>query len=291
MRAAGLTGPEAAALPLPDQAAVCQAIGAAAALVPYADCEAMARWLAEAAGIATDPEETLALALPKGGLRPAGCRLPWGRHADRAVFSYSDGGSHFVAVAPVAELALQKGVNLAGEPCEKVTTERIASTMIREAPMELGPNAVLRRGALLRSAAMLGAARAVNAATLVYARDRKQFGRSLSQFQVIQSHLAEMAGELAATSAILETALAAEAAEAETASAKVRAGQAAQVIARLAHQIHGAIGFTEDFPLQLWTRRLWAWREEYGNEAVWSERLGAAMIALGPEAYWERIAR
>jgi acyl-CoA dehydrogenase len=111
---------------------------------------------------------------------------------------------------------------------------------------------------------------------------------------VIQSYLAQMAGELSAARAMFATALRAAqqgagASRAEAAAAKVRIGQAAQVITGLAHQVHGAIGFTEEYALQLRTRRLWAWREEFGNETEWARELGAAVIALGPEAYWERI--
>jgi alkylation response protein AidB-like acyl-CoA dehydrogenase len=141
---------------------------------------------------------------------------------------------------------------------------------------------------------MLGAATKAQELTLQYALDRKQFGKPLAQFQVIQSYLAQMAGELSAARAMFATALRAAhegagASRAEAAAAKVRIGQAAQVITGLAHQVHGAIGFTEEYALQLWTRRLWAWREEFGNETEWARELGAAVIALGPEAYWERI--
>jgi acyl-CoA dehydrogenase len=141
---------------------------------------------------------------------------------------------------------------------------------------------------------MLGAATKAQELTLQYAADRKQFGKPLSQFQVIQSYLAQVAGELSAASAILATALraaerGASASRPETAAAKVRIGQAAHIITGLAHQVHGAIGFTQEYSLQLWTRRLWAWREEFGNETDWARELGSAVISLGPDAYWERI--
>jgi acyl-CoA dehydrogenase len=141
---------------------------------------------------------------------------------------------------------------------------------------------------------MLGAATRIQELTLQYATDRKQFGKPLAHFQVIQSYLAQMAGEVAAAGAMLGTALDAALGDGddsamEVAAAKVRLGQAAQVVAGLAHQVHGAIGFTQEYPLQLWTRRLWAWREEYGNETHWARVLGAGTIALGADTYWERI--
>ena len=135
--------------------------------------------------------------------------------------------------------------------------------------------------------------------TLQYAEDRKQFGKSLSQFQVIQSYLAELAGEVSAGSAMLQTLLNAASrngeglacAALELAATKTRIGQAVRVINRLSHQIHGAMGLTQEYPLHLWTRRLWAWREDYGNETEWSRELGAELISLGPSAYWERITK
>ena len=59
---------------------------------------------------------------------------------------------------------------------------------------------------------------------------------------------------------------------------EVRAGPTARTITAHAHQIHRAIGFTREFPLQLWTRRLWAWREEFGTEPYWARELGALLV-------------
>jgi acyl-CoA dehydrogenase len=293
LRELGLSGEDAAAMGLEEQAAVLQAIGYAAALVPYADSEAMARWLAQGAGFTTDSAEVLSL----GTVSPNALsrqRFPWGRHAARTVLSYSEGGRHWVGLVPTVELKLLNGANLAGEPRDKCGVARADPAEVREVSEELSPAAVRQRGALLRCAAMLGAATKAQELTLQYAADRKQFGKPLSQFQVIQSYLAQMAGELSASSAIFRTALqaakgGASAGKLETAAAKVRIGQAAHVITGLAHQVHGAIGFTQEYSLQLWTRRLWSWREEFGNETDWARELGSAVISLGPETYWERV--
>ena len=295
LRQLGLAGEGAAAMSLEEQAAVLEAIGYAAALVPYADSEAMARWLAHGAGLATDPDEVLAIALASPHAL-SGRRIAWGRHSARTLFSYEEGGRNWVAVMPSADLRLANGANLAGEPLDKCVVERAQPAEVREVVDDFSPAAVSQRGALCRGAAMLGAARKAQELTLQYAAERKQFGKPLAQFQVIQSYLAQMAGELSAARAMFATALrsaqgGARASRAEAAAAKVRIGQAAHTITALAHQVHGAIGFTEEYSLQLWTRRLWAWREEFGNETDWARELGAAMIALGPDAYWERITR
>lgn len=289
LRDLGLAGADAASLTLEEQAAVLEAIAYAGALVPYADCVALAGWVAQSAGIAADANETLAIALASPHAL-AGRRIPWGRHSGRTVFAFEEAGRHFVAVVPTAELRLEMGANLAGEPSDKCGVERVAARDRREVARELSAAAIRQRGALYRCAAMLGAATRANELTLQYAADRKQFGKPLAQFQVIQAYLAQMAGDLYAGRAILATALrAGGGGMLETAAAKVRIGQAVHVVAALAHQVHGAIGFTQEYALQLWTRRLWAWREEFGNESDWARELGSAAIALGPDGYWERM--
>ena len=70
------------------------------------------------------------------------------------------------------------------------------------------------------------------------------------------------------------------------AAAKIRAGDAVREVARLAHQIHGAIGFTQDYRLQSLTRRLWSWRDEFGGETEWAHDLGKYVCSAGAENTW-----
>jgi acyl-CoA dehydrogenase len=63
--------------------------------------------------------------------------------------------------------------------------------------------------------------------------------------------------------------------------AKIRAGQAAQSVSAIAHAVHGAIGITEEYDLQLRTRRLHAWRAAGGSESYWNLRIGRALVASG----------
>ena len=73
-------------------------------------------------------------------------------------------------------------------------------------------------------------------------------------------------------------------AELAIAAAKLRTGEAASNGAAIAHQVHGAMGFTQEYPLHYATRRLWSWRDEFGNESYWAERLGAMLLARGGDA-------
>ena len=126
-----------------------------------------------------------------------------------------------------------------------------------------------------------------------WALDRSQFGRPIAKFQAVQHNLATLAGEVAAAGAAAD--LAAEACagadlgEAEVAIAKVRAGEAAGAGAAIAHQVHGAMGFTYEHTLHHATRRLWSWREEFGNETVWATRLGRMVAARGADRLWPFI--
>jgi acyl-CoA dehydrogenase len=92
-----------------------------------------------------------------------------------------------------------------------------------------------------------------------YATERRQFGKPIGSFQVIQQNLAVLAGHTAAAGTAAANAFrAADRGDAafEIAVAKVRVGEAAGIGAQIAHQVHGAIGFTYEHALQFATRRL-----------------------------------
>ena len=72
-------------------------------------------------------------------------------------------------------------------------------------------------------------------------------------------------------------------------AAKIRANRAVGIGTALAHQVHGGIGFTEEYPLHPLTRRLWAWRSEFGNDAFWGKRLGANITERGAAHFWSDL--
>ena len=148
-------------------------------------------------------------------------------------------------------------------------------------------------GAAVRSAQMAGALSRLLDQSVQYAQEREQFGRPIGRFQAVQHALAELAGEAAAAEAAADAAGEAVAAGdfgpagiAAIAAAKVRAGEAASKGAAIAHQVHGAMGFTYEHSLHHRTRRLWCWRDEFGNERVWSVRLGRLIAAQGADGLW-----
>ena len=76
----------------------------------------------------------------------------------------------------------------------------------------------------------------------------------------------------------------------EVASAKIRVGEAATEGAAIAHQVLGAIGFTQEHILHRYTRRLWAWRDDFGNESAWAVKLGQLVAAKGADGLWPMLA-
>ena len=203
-------------------------------------------------------------------------RVPWARFAT-AILVVMPG----VGLALCKPVDLIEGANLAGEPRDDVTLA--GPPEFRHTPPPEADGFALM--ALARAAQLRGAMEQVLAMSLRYAREREQFGRPLARFQAIQHHLAEIGGEAAATGAAVDAA-----AQAGTrfafAAAKARASQAAGTVARLAHQVHGAMGYTVEHDLHHWTTRLWAWRDEFGNEAHWWRVLGAAAARGGSASLW-----
>ncbi len=150
------------------------------------------------------------------------------------------------------------------------------------------PLAWREAGAAAAAAQIAGALERVLELTLRFANDRVQFGRSIGKFQAIQHQLAVMAENVAA--ARMAAQIGCEADDAlphplphplRAAAAKARAGEAAGLVAPMAHAIHGAIGVTAELDLQLFTRRLHGWRADFGSERAWNTVLGRALIDGG----------
>ncbi|MGR4866038.1 acyl-CoA dehydrogenase family protein [Caulobacter sp. LARHSG274] len=151
-------------------------------------------------------------------------------------------------------------------------------------------------GALARTAQIAGALDAALALSIQHANDRVQFGKPIAKFQAVQQSLAVFALEAAAVNCAGQAAAraadhAADGAGLEIAAAKLRANVAAGAGAAIAHQAHGAIGFTREHPLHRLTLRLTAWRSEFGNDRVWAERLGALVAAEGADGLWPMLTR
>jgi acyl-CoA dehydrogenase len=150
-----------------------------------------------------------------------------------------------------------------------------------EVPFE---TAELRRstGAAITAAEMVGAMERAFEITVDFANDRTQFGRPIGKFQAVQQQIsviaeqtfaAKMAGEIGFSSdSWLPDPLRAAMAKARTCEASI------QVCAN-AHAVHGAIGATEEYDLQLYTRRIYQGRLAFGAESFWNRAIGEILIA------------
>jgi acyl-CoA dehydrogenase len=287
-----------------DGFAVLRVAGRHAAPVPLAET-LMAGWLLTQASIDV-PAGPLALApiyedgnlqIDKDGRVHGRSRdVPFARNAQHFAILARLNGAPTVALVEAPGLAISQNTSLAGEPRDTVSFDGAVVKEMRPAP-GLTPAAVVRLGAAVRAQQMAGALEHILDQSVQYAQDRVQFGRPISKFQAVQHNLAQLAGEVAAAGAAADAAsdaiahfgISGQIVEAEVAVAKVRVGEAASNGAAIAHQVHGAIGFTREYSLHHATRRLWAWREDFGNEDFWAMRLGRMVAVAGADALWPTI--
>lgn len=267
-----------------DAAAVLGLAGAAAVALPIGE-SMLARRLAADAGLDAHGLLTIAPvaegALADGRFSGVLRNVPWGGDVD-AVLAVVDGRLLRLAVA---DAVVTRATNIAGEPRDSLVFDAALAAR-GDAP------ALFEFGALLRVLQAAGALGAALRLSVDYVNGREQFGRKLAAFQAVQQLLSQFAVEVAAVEAA--AALACAAADAgdagfEIAVAKIRANLAIGVGTAAAHQVHGAIGFTQDYALHVLTRRLWSWRSEFGNDAHWSVRLGNAVAAAGADAFWPQL--
>ena len=220
-------------------------------------------------------------------------RIPWARNAEALVLcADAEGGARTVVVhrAPVSA----EGWNYAREPRERVRFDRcaIADEWVGDTNRGDGRAALFFRGALFRTQQMAGAMERVLELTVAYAKERVQFGKPIGKFQAVQQQIAALASQVAAGTAVAQAAAEANAiglARFEIAAAKARLGEAAAVVAGVAHQVHAAMGFTHEHALHRSTRRLWSWRDEFGTESEWQAWVGAVAAELGGEALWPYV--
>jgi acyl-CoA dehydrogenase len=285
-----------------------RASGYSCASLPLAET-AIAAWMLKSSGLAVPAadmsiapvlQESLRLT-PRGRqwlLSGRATRVPWaGRLGSMVVLASGPDGDR-VALVDIAACKLTARSNFAGESRDDVCFDDVLLDESRVAPAgrAVTHEAIQLHGALMRSLQMAGALERALELSVAYAREREQFGRKISQFQAIQHELARLAGEVAvAVAAALSAAGAAaragdiQAARWAVAAAKLRTSQAAGEGGMIAHQVHGAVGITDEHRLHHATLRLWAWREEYGNEAHWAGVLGRSVLAAGADGFWQTL--
>jgi len=236
-------------------------------------------------------------AAKKGGgyvIRGAKLLVPYGAIADAYLVATRTGGAGENGITLFIVDRNHKGISVSPVP----TIACDARCHVQMESVEVGRESLLgregdgwpllkmllRRGATLTSAEMIGGAQAVLERTVAYVKDRVQFERPVGSFQAVQHKCANMAG--ACDGARFVTYQAAWLlnenlpCDREVAIAKAWTSDAYTRVCLDSHQAHGAIGFTKEYDLQLYTRRAKAAELAYGDTRHHSEML-ADLMGLG----------
>lgn len=271
-----------------DLVEVLKAQGAHAVPLPLAEVH-LARWAAARTGLGPDPG--LAVLTPGDPRDTAAVMndrihgrlhdVPWGRAAHRVLTTIRLHDRLHVLAVPTACTTVKQGSDLAGQPRDTLTMHGVETF---SSVWGGAPNAIWHRALLLRGALMAGALEAVADLTRRYVTERVQFGRPIGKFQSVQEHVVHL--EQMATMSLVAVDRAARAHvidedSLEPALMKLLLNENARLAVRAAHQAHGAIGMTREYPLQLLTRRLNSWLGEWGTSTHLAFGVGRRVTVNG----------
>jgi acyl-CoA dehydrogenase len=297
---------------LADALAVLRVAGYHGLPLPLAETGVLAGWLLATSGLPVSRVATTVASGPDlvwsgGTARGAVPYVAWGRAAEQVAVLASVGrraadtapDGLMVAVFAAADLRVEQHANVAGEPRDTLYFDGAAPLASAPAGPGVSTQALRRRGALTRIILMAGAADRIRDITVRYTGERHQFGKPIGRFPGVQQHVVnvaqqaamlEMAADLVCAAAAADPALAGQAATFQLAAAKSVAADAATIATAAAHQAHGAMGMTQEYPLHFLSRRLWAWTREYGTGTQSADELGAIVAAAGADVLWPAIA-
>jgi alkylation response protein AidB-like acyl-CoA dehydrogenase len=151
---------------------------------------------------------------------------------------------------------------------------------------------VLNRGAVYTAAQSLGITERLLELASAYARERVQFGKAIGTYQAIKHQLASVAVKLEFARAVVYAAAARlgqldERACAAVSHAKLAATAAADLAARAAIQVHGAMGYSWELDLHFYMKRAWSLAGRWGDHNFHARRLQSLIcsgaLALGPD--------
>jgi acyl-CoA dehydrogenase len=291
---------------LADGFGVLGAAGRFAIAVPLAETM-LAGWLLEQAGIASPQGEmTIAPASPKdritrnadGTLSGRARAVPFAKAAKHIAVIASSAEGAVIALVDAAKLRIEGHLNLANDTSDTIVFDKVEPITTKPAPKGFDQINLMLMGGVVRSLQIAGALESMLDISVRYAGERVAFEKPIAKFQAVQHNLARLAGEsaaalAAATSAADTLANAAALDDAvflEAVSAKIRCAEAAEKGSAIAHQVHGAIGFTIEHILHRFSLRALAWRDDFGSESYWAVELGKRIAARGADELWPLVA-
>ncbi len=263
------------------------ALGRWSVPIPLAETMAARRLLRDAGE--EIPEGIITLAYADDYATKVLTGVPWARMADYVIVQTGTGDETQIRLMPIGEANVSNKTNIALEYRDDVDISVAPGRPVRKA--NRGPTA-LEAGALVRSVQIAGALDGMLHEAVTYAQDRTQFGKPIGKFQAIQQQLAVLAGRVAAVGRAAQTAAAAADGDdpvIDIAIAKIEASDSVSETTSIAHQVHGAIGFTYEHHLHFLTRRAWAWRNEFGATHHWALPLGRNAAQRGAENLWSDL--
>jgi alkylation response protein AidB-like acyl-CoA dehydrogenase len=310
MGLAGLVVPEAfggADLGILELALCCEIAGAAGlpgallehalaslAIVACGDADQQQRWLpALAAG---ERIATLALAegrdawdprqwetsLASGKLSGSKHYVPHVEHADLVVIGVAGGGLAVLELSgdetPGVRREAQEGIDRT-RPIQRLVFDGAEATPLAGATPD-ATRKILDAGLVCLAADAFGAATRLIRLSVDYAKDRKQFGQPIAQFQSVKHQLARMGTEIEPTRALYWYAAHAldcdlQDAERHAAMAKAHLTDKTVAVARDAVELHGGLGFTWECDVQMWFKRAMFDRSFLGTPELHRERMAA----------------
>lgn len=281
--------------------------GRFAVAVPLAETM-LAGWLLAQARISSpEGEMTVVPASPKdritvnadGSLSGKARGVPFAKAAKHiAVLAGDAKGALSIALVDAAKCRIESGLGLGGDNSDTVTLDKVQPLTIKPAPKGFDQIQLMLMGGVARSLQIAGALESMLEISVRYSNERVAFEKKISKFQAVQHNLARLAGESAAALAAATSAADAYANAKsfndelflEAAAAKIRCSEAAEKGGGIAHQVHGAIGFTIEHILHRYSLRALAWRDDFGSESYWAVELGKLVCDRGADELWPLVA-
>jgi hypothetical protein len=184
-------------------------------------------------------------------------------------------------VASEAYVVVDGGLHTAtaGDLVSSVDPTRHLSTVTAGEPVEHGDlDAAFDLAVLATSAELLGAGERVLTDAVTYVKQRTQFGRAIGSYQAIKHQLANVRVALDFARPLIFGA-AIDPTPRAVSAAKIQSAEAANLAARVGLQVHGAIGYTEEYDLSRWLLRIRALHSAWGTTAFHRERVLASLLA------------
>src|ERR1700716_387504 len=285
---------------------VLSSAGRFAVSVPLAETM-LAGWLLAQARIASPSGPmTVAPANPKdrivenadGTLSGRARGVPFAGEAKHIAVLATGASGLVIALVDAAACRIEAGRNLADDGNATVTFNNAKPVALKPAPQGFSQTSLMLMGAVARSLQIAGALESILDISVRYSNERVAFEKKISKFQAVQHNLAKLAGESAAALAAATSAADAIANATsfgdevflEAVSAKIRCSEAAEKGGGIAHQVHGAIGFTIEHILHRYSLRALAWRDDFGSERYWAVELGKLVANRGADELWPLVA-